>query len=314
MKNVIAAEKSILKLKTVALGNKNSTGLLKLAAYYIVLIGVGFIYLYPILYMVITSFLSPDDLVDPAVTWIPTQIYFGNFIKAYNVLDFLKSFLNSMFLSLGPAILQTLSTAVIGYALGRFEFPLKKVWFIFILATFIIPSQVTMIPRYMMFHNYGFINTPLPSYIPSIFGQGLKSAIFILVFYQFFRSYPKSFDEAAELDGAGKLNVFCRIALPMAVPAIIVSLLFSFVWYWNETSQSGLYFGSVIQTLPMKLRNFAAQYKSMYNPSDANTFSMLNEAISMAGTFLSIAPMLILYAILQKQFTEGVERSGITGE
>ncbi|AUS98666.1 ABC transporter permease [Clostridium thermosuccinogenes] len=289
-------------------------GLAKLAATYFILLGIGFIYLYPVIYMIITSFMSPDDLVDPAVTWIPTQIYFGNFIKAYNVLDFFRSFINSLYLSLGPAVLQTLSAAIIGYALARFDFPLKKIWLILIIATFIIPSQVTLVPRYMMFHSYKFINTPLPSFIPAIFGQGIKSTIFILIFYQFFRGYPKSFDEAAELDGAGKFRIFCKIALPMALPALVVSILFSFVWYWNETAQSGLYFGSAIRTLPMKLGSFADQYKRIYVKTDAHTLNSLNEAISMAGTFLSIIPLLIMYIALQRQFVEGVERSGITGE
>lgn len=314
MKSMLTTEKMAVKLKKVVLGRNEQIGLTKLVASYFILVGIGFIYLYPILYMAITSFLSPDDLVDPAVTWIPTQIYFGNFIKAFNVLDFFRSFINSLYLSLGPAVLQTFSAAVIGYALGRFDFPLKKIWILLILATFIIPSQVTLVPRYMMFHSYKFINTPLPSFVPAIFGQGIKSTIFILIFYQFFRSYPKSFDEAAELDGAGKFKVFSKIALPMAGPAFVVSILFSFVWYWNETSQSGLFFGSAIRTLPMKLGSFAAQYKNIYVKADEHTLDTLNEAISMAGTFLSIVPLLILYIMLQKQFIEGVERSGITGE
>jgi len=314
LKNKLNAERIKLSLKKFMLGRADHMGLARLTAYYFILVGIGFIYLYPVIYMIITSFMSPEDLVDPAVNWIPTQIYFGNFIKAYNVLDFFRSFINSLYLSLGPAILQTLSAAIVGYALGRFDFPLKRVWLILIIATFIIPSQVTLVPRYMMFHTYGFTNTPLPSIVPAIFGQGMKSTIFILIFYQFFRSYPKSFDEAAELDGAGKFRVFCKIALPMALPAIVVSILFSFVWYWNETAQSGLYFGSAIRTLPMKLSSFADQYKRIYVKTDAHTLNSLNEAISMAGTFLSIVPLLIMYIVLQRQFVEGVERSGITGE
>ncbi|MEG6612630.1 carbohydrate ABC transporter permease [Pseudoclostridium thermosuccinogenes] len=314
MKKRLTAERIKVSFKKVVLGRNDHMGLAKLAATYFILLGIGFIYLYPVIYMIITSFMSPDDLVDPAVTWIPTQIYFGNFIKAYNVLDFFRSFINSLYLSLGPAVLQTLSAAIIGYALARFDFPLKKIWLILIIATFIIPSQVTLVPRYMMFHSYKFINTPLPSFIPAIFGQGIKSTIFILIFYQFFRGYPKSFDEAAELDGAGKFRIFCKIALPMALPALVVSILFSFVWYWNETAQSGLYFGSAIRTLPMKLGSFADQYKRIYVKTDAHTLNSLNEAISMAGTFLSIVPLLIMYIVLQRQFVEGVERSGITGE
>jgi len=171
-----------------------------------------------------------------------------------------------------------------------------------------------MIPRYVLFSKYKLINTPWASFLPAVFGQGVKGAIFILIFYQFFNSYPKSLDEAAQIDGARKLKVFLRIAIPMAKPAIVVSILFSFVWYWNETSQSGLFFGTVIKTLPMKLGSFAESYKSLYNAGTADTVNALNEAVSLAGTFLSVLPMIIMYLILQKQFVESIERTGITGE
>ncbi len=301
-------------VRKILLGSKEKKGIVNLIVYFAILGGIGFLFLYPVLYMIINSFKSPEDLVDPAINWIPTSLYFGNYVKAYATLDFMNTFKNSLLMSIIPAIIQTIATAVIGYGLARFEFPLKKLWFTLIVATFIIPAQVTLIPRYMMFSKYGMINTPWPNLLPAAVGQGLKSAIFILIFFQFFNSYPKSLDEAAELDGAGKFRVFSTIAVPMAKPAIVVSLLFSFVWYWNETSQSSLFFGSVIKTLPMKLGNFAAAYEQVYNPNDADVYSAINESISLTGTFLSILPLLILYFILQKQFVESVERSGITGE
>lgn len=305
------------KVKKFLLGSKEKNGLAWLLTYYAILAGVGFLFIYPVLYMIVNSLMSPEDVVDPAISWLPTSAYFGNFAKAFKTLDFVNTFKTSLLMSLIPALLQTSSSAVIGYGLARFEFPIKKFWIVLIVATFIIPNQVTTIPRYIMFNNYNMINTPLPSILPPMLGQGLKNAIFILIFFQFFSSYPKSLDEAAEIDGAGRLKVFLRIAIPMAIPAIVVSMLFSFVWYWNETSQSGLFFGSVIKTLPMKLGSFADSYKQIYNSSKesgANPFSAINEAISLAGTFLSILPLLIMYLVLQKQFVESVERSGITGE
>ena len=301
-------------LRRLFLGNNEKNGLVAVLLYFLILAGIGFIYLYPILYMIVGSFLSPEDLVDPAVSWIPTSVYFGNFVKAWNTLHFLPSFLSSVVMTAAPAALQCLCTACIGYGLARFEFPLKKLWMALVIATFIIPGPVTLVPRYVMYYTYGFIDTPLPSFIPALLGQGLRSAIFILIFWQFFRSYPKALDEAAEIDGAGRLKVFWRIAMPMASSAIVLCLLFSFVWYWNETAQSGLYFGKVIQTLPMRLNNFAASYQSMYNKTNLTTTSRLNESISLAGTFLSILPMLLLYLFLQKQFVESIERSGIAGE
>ena len=298
-----------------ALGGTNQTpGIGKTALIYFFLIGIGFIYIYPVLYMVINSIFSPDDLVDPAVTWIPTAAYFGNYIKAWNTLEFGKSFFNSLYTSILPTLFQTAATALIGYGFARFKFPLKNLWLALVVMTFVIPSQITLVPRYIMYHSYGFINTPLPAFVPALLGQGIKSAVFILIFYQFFRSYPAALDEAAAIDGASKWKIFYKIALPMASSATVLSILFSLVWYWNETSQSSLYFGSVISTLPMKLNNFAASYQSLYNQSNLSSFNRLNESISLAGTALSVLPLIVLYLCLQKQFVESIERSGITGE
>ena len=149
-------------------------------------------------------------------------------------------------------------------------------------------------------------------FIPAALGQGLKSAIFILVFYQYFSTYPKSFDEAASLDGAGKFKIFVRIALPIASSAILLSLLFSFVWYWNETYQSNLLFGGKLTTLPLKLQSFTAIYQTTYGDGTAATNP--NMSIILAGTLLSVLPMIILYLVAQKQFITSIEQSGITGE
>ena len=140
--------------------------------------------------------------------------------------------------------------------------------------------------------------------------------MFILVFQQIFSNYPISLDEAAELDGAGKYKVFYKIAIPIARPGIVLSMLFSFVWYWNETRQSGLYFGEVIKTLPMKLGSFAASYASLYESAGTVTDASMsiNEAITLAGTMLSCLPILIMFIVLQRQFVESIEKSGITGE
>ncbi len=302
------------KLKKIILGTGKEDGITKKVIVYALLLGIGFIYLYPILFMVPNSLMPVDDLVNPTVRWIPTQLYSGNFEIALKVLNAKEALGVSIFMSLVPALLQTAVAAVVGYGFARFEFPLKKLWMFLLIVAFIVPSQVTMVPKYMMFDAYGMINTSLPSILPALFGQGIKSSIFVLIFYQFFKTYPKVLDEAAEIDGAGKLAIFFRIALPTSIPAIVVAFLFSFVWYWNETFLSGMFFGRDIQTLPMKLQSFVKSYTDMYKSSDGSTANRLNESIRMAGTLITIAPLLIMYLILQKRFVESVDKTGITGE
>ncbi|WP_163195425.1 carbohydrate ABC transporter permease [Clostridium thermarum] len=302
------------KLKKFFLGSGKTDGLTKKVVVIALLLGIGFVYLYPLLFMVVNSMMNSTDLVNPTVRWVPTELYFGNFKIAYRVLEANKAIITSILMAGVPALLQTASCALIGYGFARFEFPLKKLWLLLLVATFIIPVQVTMVPKYMLFDAYKMINTAMPSIVPAILGQGIKGSIFVLIFYQFFRSYPIVLDEAAEIDGASQLTIFFKIALPMSIPAIVVTFLFSFVWYWNETYLSGLYFGKVIQTLPMKLQSFVDSYTKLYPTTDGSTVNKLNESIRMAGTLITIAPLIIMYLFLQKQFVESADKSGITGE
>lgn len=303
-------------LKRLMLGNNEKKGVLPLTVMYALLTFIGFVFLYPILYMIINSFMSPEDLINPAVSWLPTKVYFENYVKAFKTLDFASSFINSLYITLVATVLQTAVCAFTGYGLARFELPAKNVILVLILFTFIIPVETLLIPRYVMFNTYKILDTPVTFWLTALTGQGLKSAVFILVFFQIFKNYPVSIDEAAELDGAGKYKIFGLIALPIAKSGIVLSFLFSFVWYWNETRQAGLYFGTVIKTLPMKLGGFAASYAELYGgaANSADAAMSINEAITLAGTMLSCLPILIMFVILQKQFVESIAKTGITGE
>lgn len=300
------------KISRTVKGNRERDGLLFSLFRYIILIGIGFVYLYPMLYMTVNSFLSVADQSDPRVTWIPRELYLENFRRAFETLDFVKSFGISLLMSVIPSLLQTAVCALVAFGLARFNMRSKSIWLILIISTFILPTQVMLVPRYVMFYNLNIINTVWVQYLPAAFGQGIKSAIFILVFYQYFSTYPKSFDEAASLDGAGKFRIFIRIALPIASAAVILSLLFSFVWYWNETYQANLLFGGRLTTLPLKLQSFTTAYQTSYG--DGTAASNPNMSVVLAGTLLSVLPMIVLYLAAQKQFITSIEQSGITGE
>jgi len=281
---------------------------------YFILISIGYAYLYPLLYMVTTSFMTVEDLVNPTVSWIPTRLTLENFIKSWNVLEASKTLINSVYLSAVPSILQTLVTALIAYGLSRFKFPFKNMWLFLILATFLIPAQVTIVTKYMLFSRLGLVGTPLVSFLPALTGQGIRSAIFILLYYNFFNMLPKAFDEAAELDGANSFQIFYKIILPLSVPAMVTTFIFSLVWYWNETLTTGMFLGNEIKTLPLALRDFAAKFAIMFPAADGSAANRINEGIRMSATLITILPLLITYLILQRQFVESLERTGITGE
>lgn len=293
-------------------GMKKNDGFIYKLVIYALLISIGFVYLYPVLYMLVTSFMSLDDLINSMVKWIPTALNFDNYTKAMKVMNFKSTFFQTLIVAGVPSILQTASTAIIGYGFARFKFPFKNLLFALMLTTFIIPPQVTVMPTYLQFKNYELLGSIKTFIYPAILGQGLKSAIFILIFYQFYRQLPNSLEEAAQLDGASHFKIFYKIALPTAVPAIVIVFLFSFVWYWNETYLSGLFFGNQMSTLPLELQKFADSYGKMF-PGNS-PMNKINESIKIAGTMLVIAPLLVLYFALQRWFVESIDRTGITGE
>ncbi len=300
--------------KVLLSGKGKNSGLVLKLFIYIVLFGIGFVYLYPILYMLVNSFMGFEDLINPTIEWVPTALSFDNYIKAFAVLDYLKTTLITVTYAAIPTLLQTFCTAMAGYSLGRFDFPFKKLWTFLLIVAFIIPVQVMVVPRYLLLNGYGLIGNPLVIVLPALLGQGIKSTLFVLIFMAYFKSYPKSLDEAAELDGASRPRIFFRIALPMAIPTIIVALLFTFVWYWNETYELGLYLESKVRTLPIKLSGFVNEFSTMYPAADGSEANRINESIRMSGTILTVLPLILMYLGLQNFFIEGIESSGITGE
>ena len=292
---------------------KESSRLGKLMNYFI-LTGMGFVFLYPLLYMLSVSLMDTEDLVDATVTWIPTHLSFDSFLKAVKTLDFWSGLRDSLIMTVIPAGLQTFTLALAGYGLARYRVPGKKFWMALAVFIFLIPVQVTMIPRFLLFNSYKMIGTVWPVYLISLLGQGVKSSVFLLIYYNFFNSYPKALDEAATIDGAGPLKVFFKIALPMAKPALVLTYLFSFIWIWNDTTQLPQYSTGAVTTLPMHLQQFVERFNKLYASVGVSTGGALNESIRLAGTLLTILPLILLYFLVQKQFVQSIERTGLTGE
>lgn len=305
------------KLHRFIFGTREKEGAGKQLLVYALLIGIGFIYIYPILYMFCTSLMDQNDLLDSSVVWIPSKFYIQNYIDAGNSLNFWPSILKGTIIAMLPTVISVAVCMVIGYGFASFEFRGKKLLMALLVFTYILPSQVTMIPKYVLFNNLKMVGTLWSFILPSAFGHGLNSAIFILIFYQFFRQVPKVLIEAAQIDGAGYFKSFVRIAIPSAGPAILTVFLFCFVWYWNESYLTemfvrGLSANSHWENLVIQLKNFDTSFQSKQSTGDVAL--SLNESVRMAATALSILPLLIMYFVLQRYFVESIDRAGITGE
>ena len=306
------------KIRQFMFGTKEQEGFLKMFVIYALLICIGFIYLYPILYMISHSFMTLDDLLDSSINWIPSGMTLSNYAQAATSMDFWKSLGQSILIAGIPTLCNVISCSIIGYGLARFEFPGKKVIFAIIIFSFVLPSQITMIPTYELYSNMGILGTLWSFVLPSLLGMGINGPIFILIFWQFFRQVPKVLIEAAQIDGAGYFKSFMRISVPSAAPALLTVSLFSFVWYWNESYLTEMYVSGVMTksgwtSLVIQLDNFASNYSS-YAQTATNAVTSINESISMAGTMLSILPLLLMYFVLQRYFVESIDRTGITGE
>lgn len=302
------------KVRGILFGTPTSYGLVFTVLAYALLVTIGFVYLYPLLFMLITSLKSPTDLLNPMVQWIPSELYLDNYAKAFRVLDYPSTLLSSVLVSVVPSLIQAVICSIVGYGLARYRFPGKHLLFLLILATFIIPPQNTVIPQMLTYRQFGLLGTIWALILPALSGQGFRSAIFILIFYLSFSSLPKAIEEAARLDGASEVRIFLQIAVPNVIPAYIVATIFSIVWYWNETYLTVIFLEGGIQTLPMQLSKFVQAYENLYPPGMVNIFDRLNEAIKLSGTFLNILPLLLMYFVLQRWFVESIERTGIAGE
>ena len=309
--------------KKLFMGSNEKRGILMSIVVYVLLITIAFIFLYPVLYMLSRSFMTSKDLLDSSAMWIPTTVTLSNYNSAILTMDYWNSLLKNLYLAAVPTLCQVIICSWVGYGFARYNFPGKMLWMAILVLSFLLPSQTTALPNYLLFSQLHMMDgTIKPFLVTAILGQGFKSVLCILIFYNFHRQVPWSLIEAAEIDGAGHIKAYFRIAIPLSTAAIVCVTLFSFVWYWNETYMIRQYLGyganrgNSLTTLMLELQKFDDSYASTFNASTGGVSSTnrLNDAIKMAGTMLSVAPLMLLYFFLQKQFVESVDRAGITGE
>ncbi len=311
------------KMKKLMLGSAEKRGFLMSIVVYVLLITIAFIYIYPVLYMFSRSLMEKNDLLDASAKWIPSSVTWKNYADAIATMDYWNSLLKNLVLALVPTLCQVVICSMAGYGFARYNFPGKKFWMGVLILSFLLPTQTTAMPNYLLFSSLKLADGTLrPFLITAILGQGFKSVLCILIFFNFHRQVPQSLVEAAEIDGAGHFMAYWRIAIPLSVAAIVVVTLFSFVWYWNETYLVRVYLGygttraNGLTTLMIELQRFEDAYNATFDAraSSVTSTNKLNDAIKMAGTMLAIAPLMIMYFFLQKQFVESVDHAGITGE
>lgn len=283
-----------------------------------ILLGFGFIIMYPVIYMISCTFRESLDMNDPSVMWIPKHFTLDVLKDTIKAMNFGNTLKNTLFLNVGCSVVQVISCSVTGYGFARFEFKGKNFLFLIVIMMILVPPQIISLPLYTQFMNFGIgtfrinlIDNMLTMYLPAITANGLKSGLMILIFRQFFRGLPRELEDVAYIDGCSPFRTFITIMLPNTLPAVLTVFLFSVVIYWNDYYTSSVYFHNT-KTLALVLENLDNELKKYLFGSAEVQISQREQIVwKEAGCLLSITPVLIVYVFLQKYFTESIELSGI---
>lgn len=266
---------------------------------YFVLILAAVVCLFPFIWMVSTSFKPMSDIYSMPPTVLPKKITLDNFIQGWAGADFGMFFKNTAFVTLMATIGTVLSSSIVAYGFARFQSRLSHGLFLLLLGTMMLPSQVTLIPQYLLYSKLGMIDTYWPLIIPSWVGGG---AFNIFLFIQFFRTLPRELDEAAKIDGANSWQVFARILLPSVKPVMLAVMVMALVYNWNDFFNPLIYLNSNQKfTIAIGLQFFKG--------SQGNV--QIGQMMAMA--LVSLLPVLILFAFCQKYFIQGIKMSGLKG-
>lgn len=290
------------------------------------LIAIGYIVIYPVIYMVSSSVKTVAAFADPSVIYIPKHITFEYYTTALKAIDYKNSLISTLKFEILSAAIEILICSFIAYGLARFDFKGKKLLNFVLLLTILVPAQMIIVPimtNYSHLDIFGILGlfnkltgidlrpnilgTVWTFYLPSIFGVGLRSGILIYIYIQFFSGLPKELEEAAWIDGAGLFRTFFSIAVPSSSVVYTTVTLFALIWHWNDYYLAVMYLSE----------NFPLAVK-IYDIDNLITAANIwggGKAIAAksAACFMFIAPMLAIYLILQRKFVQSIDRVGITG-
>lgn len=294
---------------------KRATGRATLGAVrYLILIGLSFIILYPLIITVLISFMNSSDIYDMAVRFIPKDPSFSNFQDAIVFLDYWKTVGQSLLLNVLLCALEILSCLVVAYGFARFNFPFRNLLFGCVILTLLIPYSIYFAPLYFSFQSWGpfgwnLLETPLPMFLLSATAVGLKDGLIIYIMHQSFRGYPKELEEAASVDGAGPFRVFVRIMLPGATSVSFTCFMFAFVWKWTDPTYSEIFFPNT-SFIWSKLANIDSYFDmSSIFRNDA----YYRAIVQNASVILYILPLVILFMFTKRFLVESIETTGLVG-
>jgi len=276
----------------------SSRKLLNRIIVYLFLLAVAAMLILPFLWILSTSLKGNESIFVIPPKWIPDRFHWENYSDVFAKMPFLTYLRNSVFISTMTIIGTLLSSSLVAYAFACLKWPGRNGVFIFVLATMMLPMQVTMIPLFVLFKNFGWLNTFKPLIIPAFFGGG---AFNIFLLRQFFMTIPRELFDAARIDGCSEWRIYYNIVLPLAKPALATVAILTFMMTWND------FFGPLIY-LSDKLKGTLALGLAMFVGQHQTEWGML-----MAASVIMMIPMILLFFLFQKYFIKGFMMSGIKG-
>ncbi len=269
--------------------------------YHIFTFVLALVMIYPVVWMVMSSFKETEDVIRTATDLIPDHFTLENYAtgwKGFAGIGFVTFFKNSFIIAGVGTIGAVLSSAVVAYGFARCKFKGKGFWFSCMLLSMMLPFQIIMIPQYILFNNLGWVGTFLPLIVPSFFG----GAFFIFLNIQFIKGIPMDLDEAAKIDGCSIYGIFIRIILPLIKPSLVTSAIFSFMWKWDDFLASLIYLTNPL-TYPVSYA-----LKMFSDPSSGSDWGAI-----FAMATLSLLPIFFIFLTMQKYLVEGIASTGMKG-
>lgn len=283
--------------QAIAIKKKKSTGaIIRKVLLYVLLIIIGIIMVVPFLWMISTSLKEQYDTVKIPPVWIPNPPRWQNYVDLFTQQPMLQFMLNTIKIVFFVVLGQLFFSSLAAYSFARIKFKGRTVMFFFYIATLMVPGQVTMIPTYLMFAKVGLVDNHIVLILPAFF-----SAFGVFLLRQFFMSLPKELEEAAEIDGCNPFTTYYRIMLPLIVPAMLTLGVFTLMNTWNDYMGPLIYLTTPEKyTMTLGIAYFKGVYTTQWN-------------LVMAGSVLSVIPILVAYLCAQKYFVEGIAFSGVKG-